>query len=137
MTISRNTIRHKFPKLQKLCSRKSIERLFEGGDGSKAVSAFPIRAVFSANDGAQTQVLISVSKRRLHHATDRNRAKRQLREAWRLSNDILADMPTMNIAFIWLADAPQPSSLIFRKMKNVLHRIAETHIKPQTSSHQS
>lgn len=129
MTTSRNTTKHKFPKLQKLCSKKSIERLFEGGDGSKGVSAFPVRAVFAANDEECTKVLISVSKRRLHHATDRNRAKRQLREAWRLNNDILAETPTLNIAFIWLADTPQPSSLIMRKMKNVLHRIAETNIK--------
>ena len=130
MTISRSTTRHKFPKHERLCSRKGIDRLFEGGDGSKAVTAFPIRAVFSTSTEGQTRVLMSVAKRRLRHATDRNRAKRQLREAWRLNKDILATAQPATIAFIWLTDQPQSSELIARKMRNVLHRIAESAIAP-------
>ena len=64
---------------------------------------------------------------------DRNRAKRQVREAWRLNKDILicaAEGPkpvarTLHIAFLWLADELQESELIQRKMRNLLHRIAE------------
>lgn len=71
------------------------------------------------------QVLISVAKRHLRHATDRNRAKRQMREAWRLNRDIIPQELTLNIAFLWLADTPQPTPLIRRKMRNLLHRISE------------
>ena len=114
------------------------------------------------------QVLFSVSKRRFKHAVDRNRAKRQMREAWRLSRHILAPLnhplsslpsqpstvpspplnpqpsatslplgvgsdtvaatpapPSLHLAFLWLSDTPLPSSLVHRKMKNLLHRIQE------------
>ena len=113
-----------FPKSERLCSRKAIEALFAGGN--RAFSAFPLRVVYKVTDEPRTQVLISVSKRHFKHAVDRNRAKRQIREAWRLHRDILIPHPsTLHIAFIWLADEPQPSDLVQRKMKNLLHRIAE------------
>lgn len=87
------------------------------------------------------QILISVSKRHFKHAVDRNRAKRQLREAWRLNRHIITDgtslesqedtglscnkAQSLHIAFLWLADEPQSSELVQRKMKNLLHRIKE------------
>jgi ribonuclease P protein component len=111
---------HSFPKSERLCSRKDIEALF--ASGNRAFSAFPLRVVF--REAAETKVLISVSKRRFKHAVDRNRAKRQMREAWRLNRDILPATP-LHLAFIWLADEPQPSELVHRKMKNLLHRISE------------
>ena len=98
MTTSNRQTKNKFPKKQRLCSRKNIEALFEGGNGSKTVSAFPIRAVWK-NSTTNNKVLISVSKRKLPHAVDRNRAKRQIREAWRLNNNIIEDLK-INIALI-------------------------------------
>ncbi|MCR5820271.1 MAG: ribonuclease P protein component [Bacteroidaceae bacterium] len=75
------------------------------------------------------QVLISVGKRKFKHAVDRNHAKRQMREAWRLNRDILipslVGVSSINIAFIWLAKEPQESEVVHRKMRNILHRIAE------------
>ena len=127
-----------FPKSERLCSRKAIEALFAGGN--RAFSAFPLRVVYKVTDEPRTQVLISVSKRHFKHAVDRNRAKRQIREAWRLNRNILTPHPSplipqpspltphpssLQLAFIWLADEPQPSDLVQRKMKNLLHRIAE------------
>ena len=134
-----------FPKSERLCSRKAIEALFAGGN--RAFSAFPLRVVYKVTDEPRTQVLISVSKRHFKHAVDRNRAKRQIREAWRLNRDIIIPHPStliphpsslipqpsplippppsLQLAFIWLADEPQPSDLVQRKMKNLLHRIAE------------
>lgn len=89
------------------------------------MSAFPLRVVYRVSDGESTQVLMSVSKRHFKHAVDRNRTKRQLREAWRLHRDILPPQPRLHLAFIWLADELQPSDLIQRKVKNLLHRIRE------------
>ena len=85
-----------FPKAQRLCSRKLAEQLF--ASGNRTLSAFPLRVVFMAapwpgstdtkpsamTEGA-CQVMMSVSKRMFKHAVDRNRAKRQMREAWRLT----------------------------------------------------
>lgn len=153
-----------FPKSERLCSRKAIEALFAGGN--RAFSAFPLRVVYRVIPQESTpsvspvisqvpspslspQVLISVSKRHFKHAVDRNRAKRQIREAWRLNRDILSPSSgsvsdglsvgtpppaidsnslqphSLHIAFIWLADTPQPSDLVHRKMRNLLHRITE------------
>ena len=85
------------------------------------------------SETGQVKVLFSVSKRHFKRAVDRNRAKRQMREAWRHNRDILPAMQG-ELAFIWLADEPQPSILIQRKLKNLLHRIAEGQVTSQHTS---
>lgn len=131
-----------FPKHERLCSRKAIEALFAGGN--RAFSAFPLRVVY--RHAPELQILVSVSKRHFKHAVDRNRAKRQIREAWRLNRDILRAsatsdaaegtpaLPSIHLAFIWLSDEPQSSELVHRKMKNLLHRIQEDLCSANSSS---
>ena len=125
---------HTFPKSERMVSTKDIELLFSSPE-SQFLGGWPLRAVYRETDHGEEplMVLISVSKRHLRNAVDRNRAKRQVREAWRLNKDILicaAEGPkpvarTLHIAFLWLADELQESELIQRKMRNLLHRIAE------------
>ncbi|MBQ9284906.1 MAG: ribonuclease P protein component [Bacteroidaceae bacterium] len=149
-TSARSTRKNNFTKSERLCSRKAIEALFAGGN--RSCTAFPLRVVFrivsdetaTVPAGLETvpaKILISVSKRHFKHAVDRNRAKRQLREAWRLNRYIITDgtslkgqeatglschkAQSLHIAFLWLADEPQSSELVQRKMKNLLHRIKE------------
>ncbi len=134
-----------FPKSERLCSKKLIEALFEGGH--KSLSAYPIRAVFmpiaqapAPGDGSTpvlpttpattplVQVMMSVSKRHFKHAVDRNRVKRQLREAYRLNKHLLTDklpQQSLVIAFIWLSDDLFETSTIQSKMKKLLLRIGE------------
>ena len=80
-----------FPKAEHLCLRSDVEALFSPGSVSQTV--FPLRATFRlvpyGGSGPRIQVLLSVSKRRLRHAVDRNRAKRQLREAYLLLTPLL------------------------------------------------
>ena len=72
---------------------------------------------------------MSVSKRRFKHAVDRNRAKRQIREAYRLNKTLL--LPTSEaeekrrlfVAFIWLADKPVSSRRVTAAMKELLHKL--------------
>ncbi|MBQ0049429.1 MAG: ribonuclease P protein component [Bacteroidales bacterium] len=131
---------YRFRKSERLCSKKAIEALFEGGHPS--VSVYPVRAVFMlrdaatpqspAQDGAEGmhQVLISVSKRHFKHAVDRNRVKRQLREAYRLNRHLLVDgLPeatSLSMAFIWLSDDLFPSPVVQNKMQKLLLRIRES-----------
>ena len=61
-----------FPKKQKLCSEKVIERLFENG---KSISEKPFRAFWNLeenNDNVSIKSLIVVPKKRLKLAIDRS-----------------------------------------------------------------
>ena len=120
---------YKFPKAEHLCLKRDIERLFLAG--SKSLSAYPLRVVVGAAEtgSVPVKVLMSVSKRRLHHAVDRNRAKRQMREAYRLNKHILLDSlaegECLHLAFVWLADRPLPTKFVMSKMQNLLVRLTE------------
>ena len=74
-------------------------------------------------------MLLSVSKRRLRHAVDRNRAKRQLREAYRLQKQLLwnrlPEGKALHIAFIWLAGQPIDSARVAKRMHALLQQMAE------------
>ena len=120
-------------KAERLCSKKAIDALFTGTD-SKSLSAYPIRIVYRHTEEAGIRILVSVSKKRFRHAVDRNRVKRQIRETYRLNKHILkiiACSPTgMDIAFIWLTDKHQPSSLIATRMTTLLEKIAKAEATP-------
>ena len=80
--------------------------------------------------GEAVQVLMSVPKRRLKHAVDRNRVKRQLREAWRLQQaEVLGDaLPadqSLRIAFVWLQDGLSPTAVVASRMHQLLERIGK------------
>ena len=117
-------------KAERLCSKAAIERLFSHGNASMAF--FPLRAVYrkaEREEGPAVQVLFSVSKRRFKHAVDRNRAKRQMREAYRKAkHSLLGALPEgecLDLAFLWLSDKPVDSSKVEQKLRTALERIAE------------
>ena len=117
-------------KTERLCSKKAIDALFSGTD-SKSLSAFPIRVVYRHTEEAGFRILVSVSKKRFRHAVDRNRVKRQLREAYRLNKHLLSPQEGMqsggmDIAFIWLTDQHKPSQLITAKMISLLDKMAQS-----------
>lgn len=74
-----------FPREEKLKSKKLIGRIFTEGYSAKA---YPIRIQFvfhDIEDFATCQVGVSVPKRNFKSAVDRNRIKRQIKEAYRLN----------------------------------------------------
>ena len=121
-----------FSKRERIVSRKLIEQLFSKGS-SFSVSAFPLRIVVLETervaDDIPVQVLISVSKRHFKHAVDRNRVKRQVREAYRHHKQILTEKvqqeQTLAIAFIWLADELFESATVVKSVKKLLGKAAE------------
>ena len=122
----------RFQKQERIVSQKLIEELFGGGQ-SHTMAAFPLRAVYMQQErqdrSEPVKVLISVPKKRLHHAVDRNRAKRQIREAYRLQKQLLIDKipegQVIDIAFIWLSDRPCATADISNKVRSLLERIAK------------
>ena len=121
---------HRFPKAEHLCLRNDIDALFSAG--AKALTAFPLRVVYHEvkhKDGPKVKVLLSVPKRKLRHAVDRNRAKRQLRETYRLNKPTLvgalSEKQALHLAFMWLSDKPVDTKVIEKKVINLLLRIGE------------
>lgn len=127
-----------FEKNERVASQKLIDELFTGGN-SQSVAAFPLRAVYMVQqrqaDEPPAKLLISVAKRRLHHAVDRNRTKRQLREAYRLNKhrleSTLPDNEQLVVAFIWLADGLESTDTVAARVKSLLKRIS---VKLQTKN---
>lgn len=75
----------KFPKKEKLKSKKLIERLFAEG---KTIAHYPIRLIYlrtKLEDGSKIKVGMTASKRNFKSAVKRNRIKRLMREGYRLN----------------------------------------------------
>ena len=114
-----------------MVSNLLIEALFDSGR-SRSVSAFPLRAVYRTTErregSAPVQVLISVPKKRFRHAVDRNRVKRQIREAYRHHKELLwqqiPDDKMMLLGFVWLSDRHSPTAEVEKRIVSILQRIA-------------
>ena len=119
-------------KEERICSKKLINELFTGN--GRSMTAFPLRAVFMkrtiVDDQPSAAMLVSVPKRYFKHAVDRNRVKRQVREAFRRNKSIITqnltdDHEAVAMAFVWLTDEKFPSSEVENRMVRLLTRISE------------
>lgn len=89
----------RFPKSEKLKDEHAIKDLFENG---KKIKFYPIlflygtikRAPIEKKAPPTIQCAFTVSKRRFKKATDRNRIKRVMREAYRLQKHKIAEVIT-------------------------------------------
>ncbi len=97
-----NEPRKRLRKSARLSSQKQIQALFTDGKSFNA-PPFAIRYLkLTESDYNDHQILVSVSKRNFKRAVDRNRIKRQIREAYRLNKHLLADLSTKYaIAYIY------------------------------------
>lgn len=109
MTIKDTDIKNTFPKAEKLCRTKSIDRLFLQGE---SFIAYPLRVVYLLEDEPDeslrmASVLVNVSKKKFKRAVKRNRVKRLIREAYRLNKTPYVQLlkqngKRMDIAFLYL-----------------------------------
>ena len=119
-------------KAERLDRKKVIGKMFAGGAGARSFTVFPLRVVYLTEPELKSQasVLISVSKRYFKHAVDRNRVKRQLREAYRLNKaELLQILDGSNeklaLSFIYMCDELMPSTTIEKRMKTALDKLVE------------
>lgn len=130
------TTKYILPKEERIKSRTLIDMLFAGGK-SRSMVAFPLRVVYMVKEREnlepQTQMLVSVPKRCFKRAVKRNRVKRQVREAYRHSRQILIDRLNSSdefdrsvvMAFIWLDDKLHETDEVSSKVTSLMTRVSE------------
>ena len=78
---------------------------------------------------ADRQAGVVVSKKTFHDAVDRNRAKRQVREAYRHAKQPLCDAiaadESLLVAFVWISDQQAPSAIVSSRVGKLVGRMAE------------
>ena len=100
-----------FHKSERLSLKNDIDTLFNNG---QSFISYPLRIVYLSDIGDTSSksgisVLVSVPKRRIKHAVNRNRIKRLIRESFRLNKNTLTDTQQLNgkrlhIAFMYICD---------------------------------
>lgn len=117
-------------KPERISFQREIDRLFKHGDG---FISYPLRVVFLVQkpvSGATVSVLISVSKKKIKHAVDRNRMKRLIREAYRLNKaaliqDCKEKETGLLIAFLFIGKELYPWKDMEETMRKVLNTVRE------------
>jgi ribonuclease P protein component len=123
--------RYTLGKAEKLKSRKAIEQIFKAG---KSFSVFPFRVLYLEAPASSTlstatsllQTAFSVSKRHFKKATDRNRVKRLMREAWRLQKNNLAQQinnKNLKVFIIYTGNELPGYDVVFEKITAVIKRL--------------
>ncbi|MXV38823.1 ribonuclease P protein component [Flavobacteriaceae bacterium Ap0902] len=122
-------MRYTLKKKESLKSKNYFDAIFAHGSSAKE---FPIRAIyieFNQENFSNTripsfsQVAFSVPKKRFKRAVDRNRIKRQLREAYRLNKHLLATPHA--VIFVYLAKDEFPTVKVTKAMISLLVRVNE------------
>lgn len=107
-------------KSERICEYHLIEQIFNRKERC-SLSDFPIRLIYHpSNDG--NKILISVPKRYFKHAVDRNRIKRQVREAYRKNKSLLTDKQYA-MAFIWIAEKMLETKEVEAKVIHLLTKL--------------
>ncbi len=121
---------YRFRKWERISKEKTISKLFEGG--AKSFCIYPIRMVYTETDQKvpPVSVLITVPKRKIKKAVDRNKIKRQIKEAYRTQKNDLIEVVTKRnrqliIGFIYVSDELYSSQQINECMNSLLLYIVE------------
>ena len=130
-----------FPKYERICKQNDIQSLFEKGTG---FSSYPFRVVYlfraPGEHPVTCRLLLSVSKKRFHHAFKRNRVKRLIRESWRKNKSSLYEMCeqhtiSIDVALIYTATVILSYEEMLHKTANVVKELIRRHEKAIPTTH--
>jgi ribonuclease P protein component len=109
---------YKFPKSEKLRLKKDLDQLFKNGH---KIFKYPLTLVFLSNEGlGKNLCAVSVPKRKFKKAVDRNRIKRQMREAYRLNkHKISSENKYFHMMFVYSIS----EKLEYQKIENAVIKL--------------
>lgn len=120
-----------FPKREKLCSQKLIDALYAEGY-RLTVYPYSVRWRLCPDgllpEGVRVQALIATSKKKFHHAVDRNRVKRLSRECYRhakpsLTTFLASRGLSLTLALNYIHNDIFPYAVLSAKMEKVVQSL--------------
>lgn len=118
--------RYFFKKEDKLKSRKAIDAVFKDG---RSFSNYPLKVIWlPQNTRERLQAAVGVSSRNFKKATERNRIKRLMREAYRLQKAALhehlqAREKSLSVFFLYVGKELPLYPIVYDKMGAALQRL--------------
>lgn len=138
-TISENSgkaVRFTLQKNERLCSKKTIDKLFAEG---KAIFVFPLKIVFLESENfseVPVQAGFAVSKKNFKRAVKRNMIKRRMREAYRLNKPAFyEELKETQLALFFvftakeIADFDVINSAVKKGMKKIVKEVSSKAVK--------
>jgi ribonuclease P protein component len=115
-------------KKERLKSRKAIEQLFTAG---KKITIQPFRVFYLHQADKGLLLGTGVSTKNFSHATDRNRVKRLIREAWRLQKNKLAERLDqqnrgLHVFIIFTAGEKPRFEPVMDTINKLIHKLMDT-----------
>lgn len=114
-----------FKKEERVTGERRIETLFDRG---RSFMAYPFKVIFLENEcsvSMPVSVLITVPKKRVRSAVQRNRIKRLIREAYRLNRhlfdrSLLRENVRLDIAFVYVKDDNADYAMVEKGVRKAL-----------------
>lgn len=122
-------LRYTFRKEERLTHRREIEAVFTH---AKAYKDYPFLLLVRAvpENEVSSKVVVSVSKRRLRLAHDRNRMKRLIREAWRhekpaVNDELQKHKRSIHAAWVYTGTTVVETPVAAQKIRMLARRLKE------------
>jgi len=130
---------HSFKRDERLKSRKVIGKLFAGGH---SFGQYPLRLVWIEEEhkkgGHTIQCTVSVAKKKFPKAVDRNRIRRQIKEAYRLNKHwVYEAMNEQEPPYAFMILYVAKEALSYEEIETAMKRMLKRFLKKRNFSEAS